>query len=118
SIQLRSRMNRAVIADDVTIELMARARSTLVLFLLFVWTAAPALRCLIPGEVLSAEEQACCNSMGGQCDDSPASDHPCCERATSTAQPALATSQSTPSAPVVLSAALPPVIHLSVKLGF
>jgi len=41
---------------------MAKARSTFVVVLLFVWTAAPALRCLIPGEVLSAEEQACCTN--------------------------------------------------------
>ena len=93
-------------------------RSALAVILLFMWTAAPALRCLIPGEVLSAEEQACCKSMGGQCDDSSASDHPCCKRATSTAQPALATLQATPDTPVVVAFVLPPVVDSSVERGF
>ncbi|PYY00670.1 MAG: hypothetical protein DMG62_11280 [Acidobacteria bacterium] len=97
---------------------MAKARSTFVVVLLFVWTAAPALRCLIPGEVLSAEEHACCKSMGGQCDDSSQSDHPCCKRAASTAQPALATSQAPSSAPVVVAAALPPIIDSIFEQGF
>ena len=61
--------------------------------LLFVWMAAPALRCLVPGESLTAEEQACCKSMAGQCGDSPGLDHSCCKRATSSNQSAVVTLQ-------------------------
>jgi hypothetical protein len=97
---------------------MAKARSTLALVLLFVWTAAPALRCLVPGEVLTAEEQACCRSMGGQCGDSPTSGHPCCKRVTSTAQPALAASQAALSAPVLAPASIPVVANSTVEQRF
>lgn len=80
--------------------------------LLFVWTAAPALRCLVPGASLTAQEQACCKAMGGQCGDSPASNHPCCKRSTSAVQPALVSSRivvaSSPaitvSVPILVSA--------------
>jgi hypothetical protein len=97
---------------------MAKARFTLALVLLFVWTATPALRCLIPGEVITAEEQACCKSMGGQCGDSPTSDHPCCKRVTSTPQPALAASQAALSAPVLAAASIPLVANSIVEQRF
>ena len=102
----------------VRIKLMAKTRSTLTVLLLLVWMAAPALRCLIPGEVLSAEEQACCKSMGGQCDDSSEPSHPCCKHSTLSAQPALATSQAAPGVLVMVATALPRVVDLIVALGF
>jgi hypothetical protein len=67
--------------------LMARARSTFVILLLFVWTAAPALRCVLPNEVLTPEEQACCKAMSGQCGDM--GDHPCCKKVEGNTQPAI-----------------------------
>ena len=97
---------------------MSKTRSILALVLLFLWTATPALRCLVPGESLTAEEQACCKSMGGQCDDSSASEHPCCKRATSTTEPALATSHATVSTPAQVVASIPSVIHSLVEQGF
>ena len=97
---------------------MSKTRSTLALVLLFLWTAAPALRCLVPGESLTAEEQACCKSMGGQCDNSSASEHPCCKRATSTTQPALATSHATVATSAQVVVSIPPVIQSLVEQGF
>ncbi|HWY67359.1 MAG TPA: hypothetical protein VNX88_01780 [Terriglobales bacterium] len=97
---------------------MAKGRSTLAVVLLFVWTAAPALRCLVPGETLTQEEQACCKSMGGQCGDSPASDHPCCKPTTSTAQPALATAKATVTTIVSMAVSLPAAVHSLVEHEF
>jgi hypothetical protein len=97
---------------------MAKGRSALAVLLLFVWTAAPALRCLIPGVSLTSEEQACCKSMGGQCGDSPASDHPCCKRTTSTTQPALATAQDIVTTTVSMAVSLPAVVPSLVEHGF
>src|SRR4029077_6312250 len=105
-------------ALSVTMRPMAKVRSTLAVVLLFVWTAKPALRCLIPGEALTSVEQACCKSMGGQCGDSPASDHPCCKRTTSTAQPALATAHPTVTIPVSVAVSLPAAVHSLVKHEF
>jgi len=94
---------------------MAQARSTLAFLLLLLWMASPALRCLVPGEVLTAQEQACCKSMGGQCGDAPASDHPCCKRVTSSAQPAMVSVQFSthPTFAVVpaLAMSIPPAIE-------
>ena len=82
---------------------MAKARSTLAAVLLLVWMATPALRCLVPGEALTAAEQACCKAMGEECGDSGATDHPCCKHVSSPAQPALAVAQANvfPDAPIV-----------------
>jgi len=90
----------------------------LAVVLLFVWMAAPALRCLIPGESLTAEEQACCKSMGGECGDSAAADHPCCKKTTSTAQPALATAQANTAAAVRVDATVPPQTYLPTERDF
>jgi len=86
----------------------------LAVVLLMVWTALPALRCMIPGQTLTPEEQACCKSMGGECGDSPASDHPCCKRNASPAQPALANAQAALSIPVLVAVALPATVHSEV----
>jgi len=58
--------------------------------LLVVWMAAPALRCLVPDQVLTPEERACCKAMAGHCGESSGSEHPCCKRTKSKAQPAAA----------------------------
>jgi hypothetical protein len=83
------RTNGRSSAQFVKIEGVAQAPSTLALLLLVLWITAPAVRCLVPGEALTAAEQACCKSMAGQCGDSPALDHPCCKHTTSSAQPAV-----------------------------
>jgi hypothetical protein len=85
---------------------MVKIRSTLAIALLFMWTGAPALRCLVPGETLTSQEQACCKSIAGQCGDSTASTHPCCKIAGSTAQPALAAAQATVRAAVPFAATI------------
>src|SRR5579872_7211223 len=71
---------------------MTKVRSTLVLLLLCSWTAVPTLRCLIPTEPLSPEEQACCKAMGGQCGEMGS--HPCCKKVQSGTQPAIATAKT------------------------
>lgn len=86
---------------------MANARSTLAVLLLFVWTASPALRCLLPGQVLTPEEQACCNTMAGQCGESAVAHHPCCKTAAATAEPALASAQASGIAIVPIAVAIP-----------
>ena len=101
-----------------TIEPMAKARSTIGVLLLFLWTAVPVVRCMIPGETLTSEEQACCKSMGGQCWDSPASDHPCCKRKISTVQPTLATAQSRVTTPVSMASSLPAAVYSLVEREF
>lgn len=85
------------------------------LALLLVWMAAPVMRCFVPGESLTAEEQACCKSMGGQCGDSPASDHPCCKHATSTSQLALPSSYATPGTSTQVVASMAPAINSMVE---
>jgi len=97
---------------------MGKGQSMLAVVLLFVWTSAPALRCLIPGESLTAEDQACCKSMGGECGDSAASDHPCCKKTTSTSQPALATAQASSAAAVPVAAAVPQQTYLLTEQEF
>lgn len=87
---------------------MARARSTLAAVVLLVWIATPALRCLVPGEALTAAEQACCKAMGGECGDSGAADHPCCKSVSSPAQPALAVAQANVFADAAIAATIPP----------
>jgi len=86
-----------------------KTRSTFIVLLLFIWTAVPALTCLIAGEVLTAEEQACCKAMGGECGDSTAADHSCCNRTTSTAQPAVASSQADLTIICTIAARVPPL---------
>jgi hypothetical protein len=88
-----------------------KPRSTVVILLLFICAAAPVLRCLGPGEILTAEEQACCKSMAGHCGDSPAANHPCCKQATSTAQPAVATPHVDVSTTFTIAAWLPSLAH-------
>ena len=66
---------------------MAKGRSVLVAVLLLMWTGAPALRCLLPNESLTPEEQACCKSMGGNCGDMD--NHPCCRKVQTAPQAAV-----------------------------
>ena len=91
---------------------MVKLRSTLAILLFLSWTAAPALRCLVPGETLNSQEEACCKSMGGQCGDSPQSDHPCCKRLPSIVQPALVSARASVTNTAVLAVSLPAVIFL------
>lgn len=97
---------------------MVRARSTLAILLLFVWTASPALRCLLPGEVLTPEEQACCKAMAGQCGESAGAHHPCCRTATSTAEPALASAPASAIAMVHIAISIPTQVQPQTEQKF
>lgn len=63
---------------------MADCRSMLVLALVFVWTATPALACM-PNATMTQAEMACCKKMAGDCH-MGVDQHSCCktkaERAT------------------------------------
>ena len=69
---------------------MARARSSVIVAVLLLWTVMPALRCLVPSEVLSEEERACCKRMVGECGQMP-SNHDCCKKITASPQTAVIT---------------------------
>jgi hypothetical protein len=97
---------------------VGKARSAFVVVLLFVWMTAPALRCLLPGEVLSPEEQACCKAMAGQCSESAVLNHPCCKKTTQTAQPALASAQVTATAIFPIAISSPILVHLQTENEF
>ena len=84
---------------------MAKIRSTLVLILLFMWTGVPALRCLVPDQSLSPEEQACCKAMAGQCGDM--GNHSCCKKIEVGTQPALAAARQ--SVPQLLAVSFVPI---------
>src|SRR3954467_13491496 len=84
---------------------MAKTRSTLVLILLFMWTGVPALRCLVPDQSLSPEEQACCKAMAGQCGEM--GNHSCCKKIEVGTQPALAAARQ--SVPQLLAIGFVPI---------
>src|SRR5215469_3797135 len=81
---------------------MEKSRPILASVLLVVWMAAPALRCLVPDQVLTPEERACCKAMAGHCGESSGSEHPCCKRTMSKAQPALATASTHIAVPALI----------------
>src|SRR5271156_806617 len=56
---------------------MARCRSIIVLSLLALWLATPALACL-PNTQMTASEMACCKKMAGDCN-MGTGQHPCCK---------------------------------------
>ena len=78
-------IHRSFIEFDTMAEV--KARSTLVVLMLLMWTAAPALRCF--SQSLTAAEQACCKAMAGACGNM--SNHSCCEKIQSGTQPAVIT---------------------------
>src|SRR5690242_17539474 len=93
---------------------MAKGRSTLIIGVLLLCATVPSLRCLFPTERLTAEEQACCKRMAGECGRIPAT-HECCKKTLSNAQPAVATSKITIDAPAAVlrtHIAAPPAILL------
>ena len=57
---------------------MVKTRFISAALLLFLWMATPALRCVLPSESLTQEEQACCKAMGGNCGDM--GNHSCCKK--------------------------------------
>jgi hypothetical protein len=64
---------------------MARVRPIVVLILLALWTAIPALACL-PTRQMTHAEMACCKKMAGDCHMGPAQ-HPCCKTAPNVTAP-------------------------------
>jgi hypothetical protein len=56
---------------------MVRCRSVIVLSLLALWLATPALACL-PGAHMTEAEMACCKKMAGNCH-MGTGQHPCCK---------------------------------------
>jgi hypothetical protein len=59
---------------------MDRFRQIGVVTMLLLLSVVPAMACLIPGATMTAQERACCRSMGARCGqpDMPAS-HSCCK---------------------------------------
>src|SRR5215472_7338343 len=49
-----------------------------VMMLLFIWVSGA--DCLLPNTSMSSTEKACCQQMAGQCDNSMAAEHPCCQQ--------------------------------------
>ena len=97
---------------------MGKSRPILAFMLLLLWTTAPTLRCLVPGEVLTVAEQACCKAMGGQCGGSSSPDHPCCKRTLSSVQAAMATASSQVTVSTSVAALIVPVIDPVTEQGF
>jgi hypothetical protein len=64
---------------------MVRCRSILVLSLVAVWLATPALACL-PNSHMTAVEMACCKKMAGDCH-MGVGQHPCCKTISNAPQP-------------------------------
>jgi hypothetical protein len=64
---------------------MVRCRSLLVLSLVALWLATPALACL-PNSQMTAAEMACCKKMAGNCH-MGVGQHPCCKTVTNAPQP-------------------------------
>jgi hypothetical protein len=60
---------------------MARCRSIIVLSLLALWLATPALACL-PNTQMTPSEMACCKKMAGDCN-MGTGQHPCCKTVSS-----------------------------------
>lgn len=87
---------------------MLKARSTLVILLLFMWMTAPALRCVLPNRFLTPEEQACCKAMAGHCGEM--GDHPCCKKVEGNTQPAIAATHT--SAPLFVAVAMLPALRV------
>lgn len=72
--------------------------------------AAPALSCLVPRQLLGAEEHACCRETGDRCGSKKmASPKSCCETADESGQPYItaATNPQIIDAPAVLGVLLP-----------
>ena len=46
--------------------------------LVLLWSVAPVMACLSPGQALTPDEMACCKKMAGACAGAPES-HPCCK---------------------------------------
>jgi hypothetical protein len=85
---------------------VVKARSTFLVLLLFLWTAAPALSCVLQSKSLTPDEQACCKEMGGNCGEM--ANHSCCKKVESRLQPALAA--ATANAPEFAAIAMLPVV--------
>src|ERR1700722_4216912 len=89
---------------------MARCRTVMVLGLLALWLAIPALACL-PNSQMTAAEMACCKKMAGDCR-MGAAQHPCCKTIANAPQ-AIASiqpiSQTQPSVAVVATVAILPL---------
>src|ERR1700733_9056552 len=72
---------------------MARCRSILVLSLVALWVATPALACL-PNPQMTPAEMECCKKMAGNCH-MGVGQHPCC-KTVSNAPPPVASLQPVP----------------------
>lgn len=89
---------------------MVRCRSVIVLGLLSLWLAIPALACL-PNSRMTDAEMACCKKMAGDCH-MGMGQHPCCKTVVSAPQPMASLqpiSQIHPSVAVVARISVTPV---------
>ena len=59
---------------------VTRVRAALLLSIVLMWVASPAIACVLPGATLTPVEQECCRHMAEQCGQAgmPAS-HSCCK---------------------------------------
>lgn len=92
---------------------MARGRSLLVLGLVALWVATPALACL-PNSHMTAVEMVCCKKMAGNCH-MGVGQHPCCKTVSNAPQPvALVHSVSRIQPPVAVAAEIAVVVVPSI----
>ena len=59
---------------------VTRGRAALLLSIVLMWVASPAIACVLPGATLTPAERECCHHMAEQCGQAsmPAS-HSCCQ---------------------------------------
>src|SRR5580700_515057 len=59
---------------------VTRVRAALLLSIVLMWVASPAIACMLPGATLTPAERECCRHMAEQCGQGamPAS-HSCCQ---------------------------------------
>lgn len=93
---------------------MGRYRSLLVLGLVALWVATPALACL-PNSQMTPAEMACCKKMAGNCH-MGAGQHPCCKTVANAPQPVASIqsiSQIQPPAAAIAEIVVVPITSIS-----
>jgi hypothetical protein len=71
-----------------------KARSVVVVAVLLMWTAVPALHCLSSSHILTPQERACCQAMGNNCGEMQMETHSCCKKAGQASQAAVLVSSA------------------------
>lgn|SRR5581483_10281865 len=71
-----------------------KARSAVVVTVLLMWTAVPALHCLPSSQILTRQERTCCQAMGNNCGEMQMENHSCCNKASQASQTAVLVSNA------------------------